>query len=205
MFQQDHQVKGCLKYWQVRDSGVPESYQPIVMPSSLDTQHHYRECPPAMNDAWYKFNVYWDGPHTHPAKAGLVQYASYTTKCPGTTSGLSGKQATHDGAQALPPVGTGPAHKSFARPEEWRNTFRWQSSYTTSVQELSPPQASYATKRPGTGEKNQVTWEHSYVMNLCRIVWKAQGPCHIRFRLVTAINLTTNWCTTETLPKTKEK
>ena len=32
---------------QVRDSGVPESYQPIVMPSSLDTQHHYRECPPA--------------------------------------------------------------------------------------------------------------------------------------------------------------
>ena len=47
MFQQDHHVKGCLKYWQVRDSGVPESYQPIVMPSSLDTQHHYRECPPA--------------------------------------------------------------------------------------------------------------------------------------------------------------
>ena len=133
-------------------------------------------CPPAMNDTWYKFYVYWDGPHTHPAIAGLVQYASYTTKCPGTTSGLSGKQATHDGVQALPPVGTGPAHKSFARPEEWRNTFRWQSSYTTSVQELSPPQASYATKRPGTGEKNQVTWEHSYVMNQSRIVWKAQGP-----------------------------
>ena len=48
MFQQDHHVKGCLKYLQVRDSGVPESYQPIVMPSSLDTQHHYRECPPAV-------------------------------------------------------------------------------------------------------------------------------------------------------------
>ena len=63
--------------------------------------------------------------HTQPAKAGLVQYASYTTKCPGTTSGLSGKQATHDGVHALPPVGTGPAHKMvFARPEEWRNTFR---------------------------------------------------------------------------------
>ena len=62
--------------------------------------------------------------HT-PSKAGLVQYASYTTKCPGTTSGLSGKQATHDGVHALPPVGTGPAHKKlFARPEEWRNTFR---------------------------------------------------------------------------------
>ena len=62
--------------------------------------------------------------HT-PSKAGLVQYASYTTKCPGTTSGLSGKQATHDGVHALPPVGTGPAHKKlFARPEEWRDTFR---------------------------------------------------------------------------------
>ena len=52
-----------------------------------------------------------DGPHTRPAEAGLAQYASYTTKCPGTTeSGLSGKQATHDSAHALPPVGRGPAH-----------------------------------------------------------------------------------------------
>ena len=65
------------------------------------------------------------GIHNGPAKAGLVQYAGYTTKCPGTTSGLSGKKATHDGVHALPPVGTGPAHKKlFARPEEWRNTFR---------------------------------------------------------------------------------
>ena len=77
--------------------------------------HHWRPCPPAMNETWYKFYVYWDGPHTHPAKAGFVQYASYTTKCPGTTSGLSGKQATHDGVQALPPVGTGPAHKKFCQ------------------------------------------------------------------------------------------
>ena len=84
--------------------------------------------------------------HT-PSKAGLVQYASYTTKCPGTTSGLSGKQATHDGVHALPPVGTGPAHKRFvARPEEWRDTFRWQSSYTTSVQELSPPPSQLRNK-----------------------------------------------------------
>ena len=59
-----------------------------------------------------------DGPHTRPAEARLVQYASDTAKCPGTTeSGLSGKQATHDGAR--------PAHYVInARPKEWRNTFR---------------------------------------------------------------------------------
>ena len=45
-FNIDHHVHVSLEK-QVREESVLSSYQPIVMPSSLDTQHHYRECPPA--------------------------------------------------------------------------------------------------------------------------------------------------------------
>ena len=45
-FNIDHHVHVNLEK-QVREESVLSSYQPIVMPSSLDTQHHYRECPPA--------------------------------------------------------------------------------------------------------------------------------------------------------------
>ena len=45
-FNIDHHVHVILEK-QVHEESVLSSYQPIVMPSSLDTQHHYRECPPA--------------------------------------------------------------------------------------------------------------------------------------------------------------
>ena len=175
---------------------------PPLWNSFVGTGIHNGPVPPAL---CYKFYVYWDGPHTHPAKAGLVQYASYTTKCPGTTSGLSGKPATHNGVQALPPVGKGPAHKMVnARPKEWRNTFRWQSSYTTSVQELPPPacqlhdKASRHCGKFKKPERNRQSWHDAVLL-------KGSRPCHIRFRLVTAVNLTTNWCTSEPYQITKKK
>ena len=116
--------------------------------------------------------------HTHPAKAGLVQYASYTTKCPGTTSGLSGKQATHDGVQALPPVGKGPAHKMvIARPKERRNAFRWQASYTPCVQALSPPASQLRDKASRhCGNITNLKWNNSTTMKMCKFDWKARGP-----------------------------
>ena len=60
-----------------------------------------------------------------------------------------------------------------------------------------PPHASYATKRPGTAGKIQssngtaaLSWKYA--------VWlEGSRPCNIRFRLVTAVSLTTNWCTSE--------
>ena len=120
--------------------------------SSLATDCILPQWPPAI---WYErkqvLRLLRRPTHT-PSRAGLVQYASYTTKCPGTTSGLSGKQATHDGVQALPPVGTGPAHKGCL-PDQRNGVTR--SGDNPATQQVSrnchPPQTSYATKRPGTG------------------------------------------------------
>ena len=159
-FWQENKTK--QKTSECRYTRLAKSCFPLMPTASLRVVGHECHTPLHYDTSFTSFET----AHTHtPSKAGLVQYASYTTKCPGTTSGLSGKQATHDGVHALPPVGTGPAHKKlFARPEEWRNTFRRQSSYTTSVQELSPPQASYATKRPGTGE-NHKTWHGTFAIS----------------------------------------
>ena len=86
---------------------VDQTTLPLTCHSFVGLDRQISSSPPACRS----FTSLQDGPHTCPAEAGLAQYASYTTKCPATTeSGLSGKQATHDGVHALPPVGKGPAH-----------------------------------------------------------------------------------------------
>ena len=133
--------------------------------------------------------------HT-PSRAGLVQYASYTTKCPGTTSGLSGKQATHDGVQALPPVGTGPAHKGCL-PDQRNGVTR--SGDNPATQQVSrnchPPKPATQQSVQVLGKKKTVTKEHSNYHEQMQDCLEGSKPCHIRFRLVTAISLTANCCT----------
>ena len=114
--------------------------------------------------------------HT-PSRAGLVQYASYTTKCPGTTSGLSGKQATHDGVQALPPVGTGPAHKGCL-PDQRNGVTR--SGDNPATQQVSrnchPPKPATQQSVQVLGKKKQSQRNIQIIMNRCKIVWKARSP-----------------------------
>ena len=43
--------------------------------------------------------------------------------------------------------------------------------------------------------------EHRHYQEHVQVWLKGSRPCDIRFRLVTAVNFTTNWCTTITLPK----
>ena len=143
--------------------------------------------------------------HT-PSRAGLVQYASYTTKCPGTTSGLSGKQATHDGVQALPPVGTGPAHKGCL-PDQRNGVTR--SGDNPATQQVSrnchPPNQLRNKASRYWGKKNTVTKEHSHYHEQMQDCLEGSKPCHIRFRLVTAISFIANCCTSGPYQRTKRR
>ena len=130
-----------------------------------------------------------------------MQYASYTTKCPGTTSGLSGKQATHDGVQALPPVGTGPAHKGCL-PDQRNGVTR--SGDNPATQQVSrnchPPkpatqqsvQVLGKSRVSGKGDEHHNQMELSHYHEHVQIRWKAKSPSIFIFRLVTAVSFTSN-------------
>ena len=135
-----------------------------------------------------------------------MQYASYTTKSPGTTSGLSGKQATHDGVQALPPVGTGPAHKGCL-PDQRNGVTR--SGDNPATQQVSrnchPPKPATQQSVQVLGGKIKVTKEHSHYHEQMQDCLEGSRPYHIRFRLVTAISFIANCCTSGPYQRTKRR
>ena len=169
--------------------------------SSLATDCILPQWPPAIRYERKQVLRLLRRPTHTPSRAGLVQYASYTTKCPGTTSGLSGKQATHDGVQALPPVGTGPAHKGCL-PDQRNGVTR--SGDNPATQQVSrnchPPkpatqqsvQVLGKSRVSGKGNENHNHMELSHYHEHVQIRWKAKSPSVFIFRLVTAVSLTSN-------------